>query len=243
MIVRHRRARRASTVQHIYDDLHSRIVGLLLPPGAVISKHDLATEFGVSQTPVREALLRLEEEGLVDIFPQSRTVVSLIDIQDAREAHFLRLCVEVEIARRLSGSITSQQVEVLRELLLRQRTAFAAGDLVAFTQFDDRMHQHTYEFAGVVGLWELIQTRRAHIDRLRFLKLPTKGKVEAILEDHTKIVDALERHDAAAAEAAVRVHLNNTVAVAEIDGIRSKFPQYFDYQETPERGIPVQSSK
>jgi len=77
-------------------------VTLDLPPGSVLSLKDMADEFGISPTPVREALILLGEEGLVDIVPQSRTAVALINVQSAKEAHFLRRSVEVEIARLLA---------------------------------------------------------------------------------------------------------------------------------------------
>ena len=77
-----------SAVSHVYRDLRSRIINLKLEPGTPIAKNIIADLFKVSPTPVREALLRLSEEKLVDIIPQSGTTVSLIDIQSAQEVHF-----------------------------------------------------------------------------------------------------------------------------------------------------------
>lgn len=220
-----KRERRHSAVNRVYEDIRERIIDLSLPPGAAISKNDVAAAFGVSQTPVREALLRLENEGLVEIFPQSKTVVSLIDVQNAREAHFLRLSVEVEIARRLGPIITATQAEGLRSLIDRQALELKAGDLSAFTACDNRFHERIYELAGVGGLWDLIRTKRAQFDRLRRLHLPTAGKAEGILEEHRAIVDALAKNDADAAERAVRDHLRGTVWASE--QIRAHFPDYF----------------
>jgi len=225
-----RRARRISAVQQVYEGVRARIIDLSLVPGAAISKHELAAEFGVSQTPLREALLRLEEEGLVEIFPQSHTRVSLIDVQEAREAHFLRLSVEVEIARRVAAVIAAAEVRALRAIVERQVLEMKAGDLSAFATLDERFHQRIYELAGVGGLWELVRVKRAQFDRLRRLHLPTKGKVQAIVRDHRAIIAALARHDPDAAVAAVRQHLKGTVFASET--LRAHFPEYFSTEVT-----------
>ena len=75
------------------------IIALELPPGSPLSRAALATQFGVSSTPIRDALMRLAEEGLVDVFPQHATVVSRIDVGLAQQAHFLRQALELEIVR------------------------------------------------------------------------------------------------------------------------------------------------
>src|SRR6478609_7792203 len=90
----------------VFDRLREQIVGLELAPGAVLARNELADQFGVSQTPVRDALIKLSEEGLVDIFPQHATVVSRIDIASAMQAHFLRRALEVDIAGTLADSRT-----------------------------------------------------------------------------------------------------------------------------------------
>src|SRR5258706_13873276 len=80
----------------VLDYLRERIIALELPPGIVLSRADLAAQFGLSQTPVRDALIRLEEEGLVEVFAQHKTVVSRIDVRSAQQAHFLRRPLERE---------------------------------------------------------------------------------------------------------------------------------------------------
>src|SRR6187399_3674674 len=88
----------------VFERLRGMIISLALPPGSPLSRADLAGQFGVSSTPVRDALMRLEEEGLVDVFPQHATVVSRIDIGRAEQAHFLRQALELEIVALLAES-------------------------------------------------------------------------------------------------------------------------------------------
>ncbi|UUX48871.1 GntR family transcriptional regulator [Nisaea acidiphila] len=219
------KGQRVTAVQQIYAELRAQIVDLVLPPGASISKKDIADRFGVSQTPVREALILLEEEGLVDIFPQSRTVVSYIDVQSAREAHVLRRSVEVEIARILAGKITEIELIDLRAILQRQNAFLKSGDLAAFSAADNDLHRRMYELADLAGLWDIVRARRAHLDRLRNLHLPSKGKARSILREHRRIIDCLELKDPDAAERAVREHLRGTVSAT--GEIRAHFPEYF----------------
>src|SRR3982751_1691208 len=87
----------------VFERLREMILVLDLVPGTVLSRAELAARFGVSQTPIRDALLRLGEEGLVDIFPQHATVVSRINLASARQAHFLRKSIELEVVRTLAS--------------------------------------------------------------------------------------------------------------------------------------------
>src|SRR3954468_20319511 len=86
----------------VFEHLREQIISMALSPGMVLSRAELATQYGISQTPVRDALMRLGEEGLVDIFPQHATGVTPIDIKLARQAHFLRRSVELEVVLTLA---------------------------------------------------------------------------------------------------------------------------------------------
>lgn len=206
------------------DHLRERIVALELPPGMLLSRAELATSFGVSQTPVRDALMRLEEEGLVDVFPQHKTVVSRIDIAQARQAHFLRRAIELEVARTLAAHEDVALVKRLRATIARQRSALAAGDYPEFVACDQSFHFQMYEAADVPGLWEEVRRRSGHIDRLRRLHLPVEGKGEAILRDHARIVDAIAKRDPDMAQQRVREHLSGTLL--QVDAIRARHPDY-----------------
>ena len=221
-------ARRLDRSRHaapqVLDDLRDRIVALELPPGMVLSRADLAASFGISQTPVRDALMRLEEEGLVDVFPQHKTVVSRIDLAQARQAHFLRRAVELEIARMLATNGEPALVKRLRATIARQRAALAAGDYPEFVASDQAFHRQMYEAAAVPDLYEAVRRRSGHIDRLRRLHLPAEGKGDAIVRDHARIVDAISKRDPDAAQQRVRAHLSGTLL--QVDAIRARFPGY-----------------
>ena len=209
----------------IFDRLREAIVSLELVPGAVLSRAELAETFGVSQTPVRDALLKLGEEGLVDIFPQHATVVSRIDVDAARQAHFLRRSIECEIAHVLAGSPRDDGLLVrLRAQIDVQAALMGGPSLREFIDADRAFHRLMYVAAAMPQLFELVQRHSGHVDRLRLLHLPTQGKQQEIVRDHRRIVDAIAAGDPGAAQAAVREHLSGTLA--HVDDIRRRHAAY-----------------
>ena len=208
----------------VFERLREMILSLELAPGTVLSRAELATRFGISQTPVRDALMRLGEEGLVDIYPQHATVVSRINLSSALQAHFLRRSIELEVVRKLTEGNDAAMVARLRATIAHQKALRDAKDYREFASFDQAFHRQMYEAAGVPELWDLVRRLSGHIDRLRRLHLPVAGKTKAIVRDHGEIVDAIERHDPDAAQAALRKHLSGTLS--QIEQIRERHPNY-----------------
>lgn len=217
--------RQLPAVPQIAATLRDMILNLELEPGSVISKDNVARAFGVSSMPVREALRKLEEEGLVVIKPQSGTYVTSIDVRWAREAQFLRIGVEVEVLRHLVKRITDEEMRELEEILGRQWIAYEANDRAGFSYDDGAFHEAMYRMVGVGGLWQKIGSMRVHIDRLRLMHMPAGGKMSRVLADHRLILDAIRARDADAADAALRHHLSGTLSF--IDTLRKKYPHYF----------------
>ncbi len=208
----------------VLEQLRDAILALELVPGTVLARQDLAEHFGVSQTPVREALLRLAEEGLVEVFPQHATLVSRIDLQAARQAHFLRRSIELELVRELALQRPDGLVDALRRQLTLQRQLADAQQYGDFVAADRRFHQLLYEAAGMLALYDMVARVSGHVDRLRRLHLPTAGKTASILRDHTGITEGIAAGDAAAAQQALRAHLSGTLSAVE--QIRQQFPDY-----------------
>jgi len=215
-----------SAAARTLDSLRHRIILMDLPPDTVLSRSDLASEYNVSQTPLREALQKLESEGLVDIYPQSRTVVTRIDPAQIREAHFLRLAVETEVVRRLAEAADPALAARLRTILaLQEALAANPAELPAFQELDELFHQTMIAGAGQPGLYALLRARSGHLNRLRRLDLPGPGKIRHILEGHRHIISAIEAHDPEAAKDALRKHLSQTLN--RLDLLRAEHPQFF----------------
>lgn len=219
-------SRRPSAADRVYAALRDRIVSLDLVPGTNLARPAIAAEYGVSQTPVRDAFLRLDAEGLITVYPQSRTVVAPIDIDHARETQFLRIGVELEVTRCLAASGDPKALVTPRRILTLQRLALEEeDDLDRFSALDWHFHHALSDAVGYPDLWRMISRRSGHIDRLRNLNLPDPGKAKNILDLHTRILDAISAGDRAATEAAVREHLSGTLATVE--QISAAHPGYF----------------
>ena len=216
---------RRSAAEIAYERLREAVITLALPPGTVLSRSELAARLGVSQTPVREALIRLQEEGLIDVVPHSATRVARIDLASARETNFLRLAIELEIIRRLAARPNAALAAGLRAEIARLRELHAQGEQTGFAAADEAFHGLLYAAAGVPGLRELIRSRSGHLDRLRRLHLPSPGKAEQIIADHAALAEAIIAGQPDAAERHLRQHLSGTFA--EIDRIRAEAPGYF----------------
>ena len=208
----------------VYERLRNQILSLDLPPGSPLSRLALAQQFGVSSTPVRDALMRLEEEGLVDVFPQHATVVSQIDVLRAQQAHFLRLSLELEIVRALALDHDDTLIERLLGTIALQRQHAKAGNFESFSDADNLFHQQLYDATENLELWKLVRSRSGHIDRLRRLHLPTPGKAQEIVSLHRLIVKAIDEGKPDDAQARLRKHLSGTLGY--LDHIRKQFPQY-----------------
>lgn len=221
---RHRIRRIPASLQ-IRDALRERIIDLDFLPGQGLSRLELATEYGVSQTPVRDALLKLEEEGLLVIYPQSKTEVSKIDVDHARETQFLRLALELEVTRRLALGADAQRLAPARKVAELQEAALAAGDLDRFARLDQSFHLTLCELAGAANPWRLVTAQSGHIDRLRNLNLPDPGKPANVMHYHLKILEGIEAGDVDATEAAVRTHLSGTLSM--VPAIIERYPDYF----------------
>ncbi|CAN7266151.1 GntR family transcriptional regulator [Pseudorhodoferax sp. LjRoot39] len=208
----------------VLERLREAILELELAPGTVLARQALAEQFGLSQTPVREALLRLAEEGLVDVFPQHATLVSRIDLRAARQAHFLRRSIELELVRELALRRPDGLVAALRRQIALQQALAQAQEYGQFVAADRQFHQLLYAAADMAALVGLVARVSGHVDRLRRLHLPTAGKTESILRDHSAIAEAIAVGDAAAAQEALRTHLSGTLSAVE--EIRLQFPDY-----------------
>jgi DNA-binding GntR family transcriptional regulator len=216
------RDRSRQAAPQVFDLLREAIINMNLVPGTVLSRQELQLQFGLSSTPIRDALTRLAEEALVDIFPQHATVVSRIDLDHARQAAFLRRSIEVEVVHNLAGNPDPALIEKLQQNLRQQQALAESGALAEFSAVDRAMHRMMYDAAGVPDLWTVMLKRNGHIERLRRLHLPMKGKVDQTIRDHIAIVAAIAAGDPAAAAQEVRAHLSRSLAF--IDGIRAQYP-------------------
>jgi DNA-binding GntR family transcriptional regulator len=199
--------RDVSKADRVYAHLRRRIRELALPPGAPIRKEEIALALGVSRAPVSEAIARLAEEGLVEVFPQHGSFVAPIRAVDVRESLFIRTGLETEAMRRLAPIADAALMAALDANLAEQRSALDAGDLERFYDLDESLHGLLFGAVESPRALRLLDAARAPLDRVRRLSLPEAGRPEATLAEHRRLVDAVGSRDPELAAAAMRVHL------------------------------------
>ncbi|RYF26107.1 MAG: GntR family transcriptional regulator [Comamonadaceae bacterium] len=207
----------------VFEWLREAIITLQLTPGTPLVRAELAERFDLSQTPVRDALMQLSQEGLVDIFPQHATLVSRIDMHSAEQAQFLRCAIELEVMRTLALSGDAALYARLAAMVDLQATLATHG-AEEFIAADQAFHRAMYEAAGVPDLHLLVQRRSGHLDRLRRLDLPMPGNAERVVRDHRRIAEALASGNPEAAQAALRAHLSGTLG--RVADIRQRHPEF-----------------
>jgi DNA-binding GntR family transcriptional regulator len=217
--------RTRQSAPQVFEALRELIVSFQLEPGTVLQRAELADHFGISQTPIRDALLRLGEEQLVDIFPQHATMVTALICRRLRR--YAGLAIELEILTALCALPEAEHAALVRRLnenLAMQEAALHPLDVPKLALADQAFHQEMYEAAQVGPLWRLVRKQSGHVDRLRRLNLPDEGKPQSIVRDHRAIVEAIARQDAPAAQQALRRHLAGTLSF--VDDIRQRFPDW-----------------
>jgi DNA-binding GntR family transcriptional regulator len=215
---------RARTSDHVYDELVSAIRELRLPPGASLSETELAERLHVSRTPLREAIARMVENGLVSVIPQVGTRVELISMSDVAQAQFVRESLEVA-AFEAACKLEARDVTGLRALIAEQDRAHAGNDVDAFFAADEALHEMIFAVSGYPGAWRAMQPMKLQLDRLRRLSLPDPATVASLIAEHIAIVDALEAGDRRAGKRAVVKHARRVLVYSP--ELRSKYPGYF----------------
>jgi len=225
-IRRNGRPRTATASSRIYADLRAELISLQRRPGEAISEAEIGLAYGVSRTPVREAILKLSDDGLVEIFPQSGIFVARIPLAALPETIVIRKALEEMTARLAAELATSSQILALHSILERQLEADAARNRDDFHQADELFHAAIAEIARYPGIWKLILQVKVHVDRFRRLTLPQAGRMTQVIAEHAVILSAIEAHDADGAAIAMGKHLERLLR--DIAAIQNINPEFFD---------------
>ncbi|MBS6739902.1 MAG: GntR family transcriptional regulator [Enterobacteriaceae bacterium] len=193
--------------QQIYRILRRDIVHCLIPPGTPLSEKEVSIRFDVSRQPVREAFIKLAENGLIQIRPQRGSYVNKISLAQVRNGCFVRQAIECAVARRAAGMMTDSYCYQLEQNLNQQRTAIERKQLNDFFQLDDEFHQKLAQIADCQLAWDTIENLKATMDRVRYMSLDHVSPPEMLLRQHQDIFDALEKRDTDAVDQAMTHHL------------------------------------
>ncbi len=211
--------------QQIYRILRRDIVHCLIAPGTPLSEKDVSVRFDVSRQPVREAFIKLAENGLIQIRPQRGSYVNKISMQQVRNGCFVRQAIECAVARRAAMMINDSQSYQLEQNLHQQRIAIDRKQLNDFFQLDDEFHQKLAQIADCQLAWDTIENIKATMDRVRYMSLDHVSPPEKLLSQHLDIFAALEKKDVEGVDQAMTRHLQEIGETVQL--IRQENREWF----------------
>jgi DNA-binding GntR family transcriptional regulator len=200
---------RQSLREQIADELRAALVAGRMRPGVVFSVPMLAEQFGVSPTPVREAMLDLAKEGLTEPVRNKGFRVTELSDKDLDDITQLRVLIEVPTVVRLATVARAQDVETLRPLAEAIVESAAEGDLIRYIEADRRFHLALLTLAGNPRLVEVVRDLRAR-SRLHGLDdLVHQGRLTASADEHLELLETLLARDPRRTEAVMRRHIGH----------------------------------
>ena len=217
---------RRTSADHVFEKVRDDIISLSLPPGTKLSEAEMAKWFGVSRQPVREALIRLNGISLVRIQPQRATVVRGISRSQIERTRFIRMAVEVEVARIAASRFAPSMAPKFQENLRQQDAAVQAGRKEEFNTLDYAFHHLICTAAGRGFAFETISENKVYVDRLCMVELSAKERMRQTFDDHQRIFDRLAAGDEDGLIDAVRLHLSRLTET--IDSAYRSHPEYFE---------------
>jgi DNA-binding GntR family transcriptional regulator len=217
----------------VYEWLRAAIVDVRIVPGTAIVEADVARRFGSSRTPVREGLLRLADEGLVDVRPQRGTYVARLALPRIAEALFVREAVECAVLERVMARADARRVAMaLADIVEAHEAAMAAGDVQAGFDADTRFHRALVDASGLPGVWDVVARAREMHHRIRAIAVPELGSTRTAIAEHRAVVRALKAGQVEAARAAMSRHVGRNLLLAREIALRH--PDYFEGAATPD---------
>jgi GntR family transcriptional regulator, rspAB operon transcriptional repressor len=191
----------------VYTLIRKAIVMGNLPPGAPLKEPEIAGRLGISRTPVREAVKRVSDEGLIEVFAQHGTFVSGIQRAQVEEAYIIRIALESESVERAAAVITPRQIQDIEDIHQAHETAVRRARYDEAIARDDDLHRSIAEVNGLHKLWKVVDITKAQMDRCRLLSLPDPGAGLETIAQHRSIIDALKAGRTEEARAAMKQHL------------------------------------
>lgn len=215
--------------EYAYQALKQRILTLDLRPGVKLSEKKISEELGVSRTPVREAFIKLRDEELLDIFPQSGTFVSKIDLTHAEEARFVRELIEGAIIAQACNFLNEDSIFNLKSNIMMQKLCMDSDlqNHKRFFDLDESFHQEIFTMCNRAHTWQMIDHITFHLKRYRLARITLMDALDwkIIIEQHQSILDSLLSCSPENAKHCVEEHLR--LMLVEKDILKLRYPDFF----------------
>lgn len=196
----------------VFDVLMEAIISGQLPPGERLMEVQLAEEMGVSRTPVREAIRRLELEGFVVMIPRKGAYVAGLSVKDIVNIFEIRTSLEQLAVSLAAERMTEDELETLERMIVEMTDTSKDADAETWTELDKRFHHLLYEYSRNERLVQMMENIAEQINRYRVITLSNLEVRQHTVEEHTRIVEAIAERNINEAQKASTDHLNNIQA-------------------------------
>jgi len=191
----------------VFSALESDIINGEYKAGDSLSELSLSKKYNVSRTPVREALMQLELEGLVELTPNKGAVVVGISEKDVEDIYTIRMHIEGLAARLCADNITDSELRELEELTDLQEFYLSRGDFDSLRELDSRFHSIIFESCRSKPPRFMLSSFHSYTQRARTISVKADGRAEKTVAEHRAILDALRKRDGALAEKLTTEHI------------------------------------
>ena len=191
----------------VCETLRDAIRKGILEPGERLMEVQLADELGISRTPVREAIRKLEQEGYVIMMPRRGTYVSDISTSDVKEIFEIRSALESLATGLAARRIEPDELETLQNLLVEIEGYIAKNDIEKIVETDIKFHGLLYKVSRNERLVNIINNLKEQLARFRTLSMSYPGRLQETLEEHSEMVEAIANGDVSAARDAAEHHM------------------------------------
>lgn len=193
----------------VYESLRDAIVNQVLKPGERLMETELADEMGVSRTPVREAIRKLEQEGYVVLIPRKGAYVSGLSIKDINEVFEIRGALEALAAGLAASRATKEEIEEMELSLAQEASHWETSDLLKTIDVDTRFHELIFKASRNSRVLSMIKELRDQVQRFRTTTLAVPGRMKFALDEHRRIVEAIASRNVQLAQKAAREHIES----------------------------------
>ncbi|HOB12231.1 MAG TPA: GntR family transcriptional regulator [Syntrophomonadaceae bacterium] len=193
----------------VLDAIREAIINGTLKPRERLMEIQLAEELGVSRTPIREALRKLELEGFIVMVPRKGAYVADISFKDIADVFEIRAALEALAAGLAAERITDEELEEMERLVAEKAESIANQDMERLVKVDTLFHEAIYKASRNQRLTSMISNLREQIQRYRTTSLAYPGRMQRSLEEHRSIVEAIQSRDPQIAQQVAREHIEN----------------------------------
>lgn len=211
----------------IYQLLRSQILEMNLSPASVVSEAEIGNKIGASRTPVREALQKLRDDGLIKTLPSRGNFVSQLSKARILDAQFIREGLEVANVRRLTThGVSAEDKSSINQNLEQQKDAVKGEDHLEFHRLDNEFHMLLARATGFPRAIMVLEREKIQLDRLRALSLSASGHLKRLLDEHLAIVEAVFQRDMPLAIMQTEAHCRSVLDV--LQDLQVRHSEFFE---------------